>query len=284
MQRFDTLVPTAELARRLDDPDWCIVDCRFSLVDTGAGEKAYREGHIPGARYAHLDSDLSGPITESSGRHPLPDSKDLVQTFGRWGIGSRIQVVVYDDAGGAYAARLWWLLRWLGHAAVAVLDGGWDAWLRGKYPVTTKVPEDADRTFRAAEALEYWLAADSIQTGLDSGEMTLVDARAPERFRGIEEPIDPIAGHVPGAINRPYALNLSEDGRFRSPAELRQAFEGLLGGRPASQMVHMCGSGVTACHNILAMQIAGLSGSSLYAGSWSEWIRDRSRPVVAASE
>lgn len=284
MQEFDTLVSTEKLAAHLDDPTWCIVDCRFSLADAGAGEQAYRQGHIPGARYAHMDRDLSGPVTESSGRHPLPDPADLMRTFGRWGIGSETQVVVYDDASGAYAARLWWLLRWVGHAAVAVLDGGWQDWLRGQYPVTTAVPTDSDLAFQAGEALEYWLTTDSVRAGLDNGEVIVVDARAPERFRGEEEPIDPVAGHVPGAINRPYALNLFDNGRFRPSSELRRAFEEVVGDQSPTQVVHMCGSGVTACHNVLAMEIAGLNGSSLYAGSWSEWIRDPDRPVATGAD
>lgn len=284
MQSFETLVTAAELAAHLEDRDWRVVDCRFSLADTGAGEQLYLESHIPGAHYAHMDRDLSGPITESSGRHPLPDPADLLRTFGRWGIGAKTQVVVYDDAGGAYAARFWWLLRWLGHSAAAVLDGGWHEWLRGGYPVTTAVPGDIEPAFQAGEALEYWLTTDSVRTGLDNGEVILVDARAPERFRGDEEPIDPVAGHVPGAINRPYALNLSDDGRFRPSSELRRAFEAILGDGSSSQVVHMCGSGVTACHNLLAMEIAGLGGSSLYAGSWSEWIRDPERPITTGPE
>ncbi|MGD8643505.1 MAG: sulfurtransferase [Chromatiales bacterium] len=285
MPSFETLVGVDELAARLDDPSWCVVDCRFSLVDTDAAEQAYLQGHIPGARYAHMERDLSGELHDSSGRHPLPDPTELADTFGRWGIGPATQVVVYDDAGGAYAARLWWLLRWLGHAAVAVLDGGWNRWLEGQHPVATAVPPDeTGGQFEPGEALEYWLASDSVLTALGRGEICLVDARAAERFRGEQEPIDPVAGHVPGAINRPYGENLIPDGRFKTPELLRSEFEQLLDGRPASQAVHMCGSGVTACHNLLAMQIAGLGGSSLYAGSWSEWIRDPSRPVAADPE
>lgn len=275
-----TLVSAQTLARHLDDPAWVVVDCRFSLADPSAGERAYAEGHIPGARYAHLDRDLSSHITPTSGRHPLPDPPGLAARLGAWGIDSRTQVVAYDDAGGAFAARLWWLLRWLGHGAAAVLDGGIAAWTAAGGPLQSAAPTPRARSFQPRLQAGAWLDAAAVAAGLAEGTLRLVDARTQERFRGEVEPIDPVAGHVPGAINRPFQRNLAADGRFRPADELRAELEAAAGGGAPEAVVHMCGSGVTACHNLLAMEHAGLAGSRLYAGSWSEWIRDPARPVA----
>jgi thiosulfate/3-mercaptopyruvate sulfurtransferase len=274
------LITVGELAAHLQDPDWRIIDCRFSLADTDAGYRAYAAGHIPGAIYADLDRDLSGPITESSGRHPLPEREQLRQRLGAWGIAAQTRVVVYDDAGGAFAARLWWLLRWMGHEAVGILDGGFPAWLAADRPVDSAEPHYARRDFPERPPLAQWLSAEQVLSGLASGDMLLVDARAAPRFEGTEEPLDPVAGHVPGALNRPYQDNLSDDGRFLPSPQLREQFQALIAAHPPAQVVHMCGSGVTACHNLFAMELAGLSGAGLYAGSWSEWIRDPARPVA----
>lgn len=280
---YTTLIGAAELAKFIDKPDWRIVDARFSLADSSAGAKAYRQGHIPGAVYVHLNDDLSSPVRDYSGRHPLPDFAQLAKKLGGLGIGNRTQVVVYDDAGGAFAGRLWWLLRVMGHSAVAVLDGGYPHWLKQGLPVTTTLPKPQPTDFRMYLDDRQWLDARQVEDGLARRQICLVDARTPERYAGLQEPIDPIAGHVPKALNRAFQRNLQADGRFRSPAELQQAFSALIAGYTPQQVVHMCGSGVTACHNLLAMEVAGLAGAKLYAGSWSEWIRNPNRSVATGS-
>jgi thiosulfate/3-mercaptopyruvate sulfurtransferase len=277
---YDTLVSASTLAAHLDQRDWRVFDCRFSLADPSAGERAYDEGHIAGARYVHLDRDLSGPITSGSGRHPLPDVDDFLCRLRRWGVGNDTQVVAYDDVGGAVAARLWWMLRWIGHTRVAVLDGGIDAWLRAGGGLTTAPPAGGAGNVEGAADDQEWLSSVQVQGALADHLITLVDARGAERFRGEEEPIDPVAGRVPAAVSRPYSMNLGQDGCFLEAAELRRQFRQLCGSVDPREVVHMCGSGVTACHNLLAMEHAGLGGSRLYAGSWSEWIRDPARPVA----
>lgn len=275
-----TLVDPQTLADHLD-VGWCVFDCRFALSDPPAGERAYRQGHIPGARYLHLDHDLAGPVTPQSGRHPLPDPETLAGKLAAVGVSTGTQVVAYDDAAGAFAARLWWLLRWLGHSQVAVLDGGWQRWLRESRLVSVEIPANAARgNLRAHADRSLWRDAGQVLAQTRAGAGRLFDARAPERFRGEVEPIDPVAGHVPGAVNLPYAENVSENGCFKSAEALRARFLSALGGVAPAQAVSMCGSGVTACHNLLAMEIAGLKGAKLYAGSWSEWIRNPARPVA----
>lgn len=281
---FDALVETEVLAAHLDDPAWVVFDCRSVLTDPAAGPSAYAAGHIPGARYLHLEDDLSGPITPQTGRHPLPDPELLAAKLARAGVGKDIQVVAYDDSGGPYAARLWWLLRWLGHPEVAVLNGGWQQWLKEQRPTETAVPDPKPRDlpYRGPDR-GVWLSTDQVlQVVRGQRKGLLLDARAPTRFRGDEEPIDPVAGHVPGARNLPFTGNLAADGRFNAPAVLRHRFEEALGKYRPEQAVLMCGSGVTACHNLLAMELAGLKEGKLYAGSWSEWIRDGDRPVETA--
>jgi len=277
---YQSLIGVDELQARLGEPGWVIVDCRFDLAAPGAGREAYRAGHLPGAYYAHLDEDLSGPVGPRTGRHPLPGPEVLARRFSAWGIGAASQVVAYDDRGGAFAARLWWLLRWLGHEAAAVLDGGWAAWRRRGYPLDTRVPEPARGDFVPRPREGWCLDAGQVAGAVAEGGAVLVDAREGPRFRGEHEPIDPVAGHIPGAVNLPFAGNLDEQGRFLEPAALRRRLEGALAGAPAAESIHMCGSGVTACHNLLAMAAAGLEGGRLYAGSWSEWIRDPQRPVA----
>lgn len=282
---FTTLIDPETLQRHLEHPDWVVVDCRFSLSDPAYGCRAYREAHIPGAVYAHLDEDLSGPIVPGrTGRHPLPDPDWLAQKLGAWGIDNRTQVVAYDDAGGAFAARLWWLLGWLGHDAVAVLDGGWSRWVREGRPVRGGIETRPRRTFVPRIRPERVVSADEVLQHLHDPAWRLLDARAPARYRGEQEPIDPVAGHIPGAVNAPFAENLTPDGTFRPPDELRQRFEALLGDVPPERVICYCGSGVTAVHNLLAMAHAGLPGARLYAGSWSEWITDPRRPVARGGE
>jgi len=278
---FTTLVDTDTLGRHLSDPRWIVVDCRFTLTDTGAGRRAWAAGHVPGARYAHLDEDLSGPVTPRTGRHPLPDPAALARTLGAWGIDASKQVVVYDDSFGAMAARLWWLLRWLGHDAVALLDGGYPKWLREKKPVTAEAPVVHPTAFRPRVNDTLRVNADFVEQARRDPAFTVLDARAEERFRGEVEPLDKVAGHIPGAVNAPYEDNLDVSGEFLSSEELRERYLDLLGGVVPDQAIHMCGSGVTACHNVLAMEHAGLPGARLYAGSWSEWIADPDRPVAA---
>ena len=281
-----TLVSVSQLAERLDDVGWRVVDCRFDLADTARGGQDYVQGHIPAACYAHLDHDLSSPITADSGRHPLPDPRRLTTWLGRIGIGDDTQVVAYDDSGGTMAVRLWWLLRWLGHDAVALLDGGWQAWTaaglaiesgaeRPRAPANFAGAPDGSRVVDTRRL--------SAQVGDADAPLLLMDARTAERFRGEAEPIDPVAGHIPGAINLPLQLNLNADGTFRSAAELHALYRPAIGDHDPSQVVAMCGSGVTACHNLLAMEIAGLGGGKLYAGSWSEWIRDSGRPLATGA-
>ncbi|MFA6163082.1 MAG: sulfurtransferase [Methylobacter sp.] len=277
---YTTLISTETLNQQLNNPNWIIVDCRFSLADTEASAKAYRHGHIPNSRYAHLDKDLSSAITDFTGRHPLPDFALLAKKLGQWGITNTSQVVAYDDAGGAFAGRLWWLLRCMGHDKVAVLDGGIKQWQKLGLPITTALPTVKSATFRPYLNDSAWLNALQVQNSLARKSICLIDARTPERYRGEQEPIDPVAGHVSGALNRDFQLNLDSKGLFLSADKLREQFKRLIGDTSPQQVVHMCGSGVTACHNLLAMEHAGLSGSKLYAGSWSEWIRNKNRPVT----
>jgi thiosulfate/3-mercaptopyruvate sulfurtransferase len=277
---FTTLISAAELERNLNNPDFVILDCRFSLADTDAGFKAYRQGHIPNARYGDLNKDFSAPVKAYTGRHPLPNLTGLAKRLGEWGISNNAQVVVYDDASGAFAGRAWWLVRSLGHNKVALLDGGYRHWLRLGYPVTTRLTQVKAAVFRPYPAGNASLSALDVQNGLARKSICLIDARSPERFRGEQEPIDPVAGHIPGALNRPLQANLNSQGLFLPADQLRGQFHKLMGGIRPEHVVHQCGSGVTACHNLLAMEIAGLSGSKLYPGSWSEWIRDKNRPVA----
>ncbi|MGA8261212.1 MAG: sulfurtransferase [Arenicellales bacterium] len=277
---YKTVLSADTLAGRLDDPQWVIFDCRFQLDDPGWGEGEYRRSHIPGAVYAHLDRVLSSPRRADTGRHPLPDAGELAQWLGRHGVTGGKQVVAYDQAGGVYASRLWWMLRWLGHDAAAVLDGGWAAWTAGGHPVSDVVPEPESADFHTVVRDELWLTSDQLETALEEHRVRLVDARGAPRFRGETEPIDAKAGHIPGAVNLPFAGNLDEQGRFKDPRALRERFEAVTGDAPGEQVVHSCGSGVSACHNLLAMEIAGLPDSRLYVGSWSEWITDPRRPIA----
>jgi thiosulfate/3-mercaptopyruvate sulfurtransferase len=274
-----TLVSAGELAARLADPDWLVADCRAELGDRDAGVRAWEAGHIPGAIHADLERDLSAPVTPKSGRHPLPPVEAIAATFSRWGVSGATQVIAYDAGNSAYAARLWWMLRYLGHDAVAVLDGGFSAWVAGGHPVS-----DAAVTRRQAEFVprprpEMLCDAGGVQAALARGER-LVDVRGAERFAGKVEPLDTIAGHVPGAVNLPFTQNLDGQGRFRPKAELADLWRSRTGVTAGSSPICMCGSGVTACQALLSLEVAGLGGGRLYGGSWSEWIRDPQRPVA----
>lgn len=278
-----SLIEPAQLAQHLGDPGWAVLDCRFELTQPGWGASVYRQGHIPGALHADLETDLSGPVFAGSGRHPLPDPAVLAETFGRWGIDQSVQVVAYDQGAGAYAARLWWLLRSLGHQAVAVLDGGFAAWQHAGLALEVDFRPRAPRRFVPRQEPSGVVTTRELEQTLGEiarGAAVLVDARSAERFRGENETLDPVAGHVPGAVNHPFTTNLDASGRFLPAQELRSLWERRLGPLQPQQMIAMCGSGVTACHNLLAMDVAGLPGARLYAGSWSEWIRDPLRPVA----
>ena len=276
----NTLVTTEDLAAHLDDPNWVILDCRFTLTDPEAGRLAYEKAHIPGARYMHLDNDLSAPMGESTGRHPLPDPRVLTEKLCQLGVGVNKQVVVYDDSYGAMATRLWWMMRWLGHPGAALLDGGYPKWLREKRPVNAEQPIPHPASCACLPEPTQIAGAAEVLQASQSGDTLIIDARPERRFSGEFEPLDPVAGHVSGAINYPFDENLDVDGTFMPPEALRENYQALLKGKPAWLVIHMCGSGVTACHNILAMEIAGLPGSRLYPGSWSEWITDPARPVA----
>ncbi len=276
---FNTLVSVSDLAAHLTDPGWIVFDCRHDLVDTESGRRAYLQLHIPGARFLHLDDDLSGPKTGANGRHPLPDPAWFCARLAALGMANGKQVVGYDASGGFYAARLWWTLRWVGHDRVAVLDGGWNAWCQAGLTVTAQLPVIAPGTF-SGNAQDQTVDARFILNELGRSRSRVIDARSPDRFRGENETLDPVGGHIPGALNRFFKDNLAADGRFRPAAELKQEFSALLDALPPTQAVHQCGSGVTACHNLLAMEIAGLHGSKLYPGSWSEWCSDSQRPVA----
>ena len=275
---FTTLVTPADLARHLDNPAWIIFDCRHDLMDTEDGRCAYEASRIPGALFLHLDEDLSGTKNGKNGRHPLPSPEVFAARMSERGVDAAKQVIAYDASGGIYAARLWWMLRWLGHDAVAVLDGGLDAWRKAGHPMTSVVPQAKPSRF-VATPHNHHVDADHVAAHLNHEAMCLLDARNAERFRGIGEVLDPVGGHIPGAINRFFKDNLDKTGVFKPAQELRQVYAQLIGDVTPQQVVHQCGSGVTACHNLLAMEIAGLAGSRLYPGSWSEWCSDPARPV-----
>ena len=276
---FSSLIGTDELAKHLDDPAFVIVDVRHDLAQPGNfGDDAYATSHIAGAAFAHVERDLSAARTGRNGRHPLPTPEAVAGLFGRLGIDAAKQVVAYDQGSGMFASRVWWMLRWLGHDRAAVLDGGFAKWLREGRPVSTEPPFHEPTTF-VPTRVRPTVSATGIAASLPRHGLLLLDARAAERYRGDVEPIDPVAGHIPGALNRPYTRNVAADGTFRSPGELRSEFEGMLHGRPPDDLVHYCGSGVSACHNLLAMTVAGYPLTRLYPGSWSEWIADPQRPI-----
>ena len=278
--KADMLVTSETLAQHLGDPEWIVFDVRHDLADPARGRKAYAEGHIPGAYFLHLDDELSAPKTGTNGRHPLPDPRRFAERLEKTGLAPASRVVVYDDTGGSYAVRLWWMLRWLGHDDVALLDGGWQAWTAGQRPVSRETPPDRTGTFVPKPLLGATVDAAYVDRFREAPTQKLIDARASDRFAGRNETIDPVGGHVPGAVNRFWKTNLHDDGRFKSPEVLRAEFEQLLQGTDPAAVVHMCGSGVTACHNAFAMTLAGLDTGRLYPGSWSEWSSDASRAIA----
>jgi len=275
-----TILSAAELNKNLSDPDWAIMDCRFDFDKPELGYQEYLAGHIPGSLYIDLERDLSSEIIPGkTGRHPLPDKKILADRFSSWGIDGSTNVVAYDNENGALAARLWWLLRWLGHENAAVLNGGWPAWEMEKYPVETSEAAREPRKFSPIEHSQYIANADFVEDVRLDPDYLLVDSRAAERYWGLNETIDPIAGHIPGAVTAPYAGNLDQQSFFMNVELLKERFENLLEGIPTENVIFYCGSGVTACHNIVAMIEAGYEMPKLYTGSWSEWITDSNRPI-----
>ena len=273
------LVSTETLARHVNDPAWVVIDVRHELANPATGPRLYSEGHIPGAFFLHVDDDLSGEKDGTNGRHPLPDLAAFEAAVRACGVGPGIQVIAYDDQGGGYAVRLWWLLRWLGHDAVAVLDGGYPRWVAEGRPTNTATPTPRHGTFEARPHLGATVDAAFVDRFRESPALRILDARAAERFEGKQEPIDTQAGHIPGARNRFWKSNLAPDGRFKAPEVLRAELLDALEGTPPEASVHMCGSGVTACHTLFAMALAGLPMGRLYPGSWSEWSSDPARAV-----
>lgn len=280
---YELLLNVDQLNALSGRDDVVIFDVRHDLADLDAGRGAYHAGHVPGACFLDHEEDLSAPKTGGNGRHPLPPLSEFSALMSRYGVKPGVQVVVYDAGNSMFAAHLWWMLRWIGHDKVAVLDGGWQAWLEAGGSVSTDIPtppthEMADQAVVTQPVMPV-VDTETVLKHLSTSRFTIIDARAENRFKGEVEPMDPVAGHIPGALNRPNTLNLQEDGRFRSAHELKLAFNALLGSREPQTVVHQCGSGITACHNLFAMQIAGLKGSALYPGSWSEWCSDPARPV-----
>jgi thiosulfate/3-mercaptopyruvate sulfurtransferase len=283
---YTTLIDPAALAAHIDDPAWVILDCRHDLVNLGAGRAAYAAGHLPNAQFADVETALSGAKRGDDGafrgRHPLPRREVFIEQLRAWGINDDTQVVAYDAHGGMFAARVWWMLRWVGHEAVAVLDGGLPAWQAAGHAVPTAVPaERAPGTITLREALVGTVDVTEVVQNVEHGGKTIVDARAPDRFRGENETIDPVGGHIPGAKNRFFKDNLQADGRFKAPEQLKAELGATVG--DPSQAIMQCGSGVTACHNVLALEVAGMTGAALYPGSWSEWSADPARPVATGA-
>lgn len=283
MPATSPLITASELAASLGNDALCVIDCRFDLLDPAAGRRAWLDGHVPGAVYADLDKDLAGPTSATSGRHPLPDVRRMEERLGRWGVGNDTDVVVYDAGNGAIAARAWWMFHWLGHARVRLLDGGIKAWLDDGNTLESGPVAREKATFVANPRHDMVVTTADVEAALaSSGELVLLDARDPARFRGEAEPIDRVAGHIPGAVNVPFSGNLTPEGRFRTPAELACRIEDALQQRQGHRWAVMCGSGVTACHLALAAVHSGREMPGLYAGSWSEWIADPKRPVAGS--
>ena len=277
---YATLIGASDLAQRIHDPDWVVIDCRFDLTNPDFGRQAYLEAHLPSAFFLDLETELSSPKTGLNGRHPLPDPARLAARLEACGVGNHTQVVAYDDASGMFAARLWWLMRWLGHNRIAVLDGGVQAWRQAGQALDAQLPDTRSSTYTLS-LRPVRVDTDFVLAHLGRSDMLLIDARSPDRFRGENEMLDPVGGHIPGAVNRFFRDNLQANGCFKQASVLREEFGTLLAGRMPQQVIHQCGSGVTACVNVLAMESAGLSGSRLYAGSWSEWCADPNRPIAS---
>ncbi len=278
--KYQTIISVEDLNKNLNTQDWLIFDCRFILKDPEGGLKKFNQGHIPSAQYADMDKDLASPMTSTSGRHPLPNPDEFINKLQSWGVNNTSQIICYDDMSGAFAARMWWLLKWLGHNDVAVLDGGIDKWTANNLTLETDTQQKAAGSFSGQANNDMWVDVEFVQKELAENNITLLDARSAERFTAKDTKTDPVAGHVPGAKSYPFAENLSKQGVFLPLEELQKRFAPMLLSSEKKEVINMCGSGVTACHNLLAMSIAELPMSRLFVGSWSEWIKDKSRPVA----
>lgn len=276
---YQIIISVDDLKQNLHNENWFVFDCRFLLKDPSGGRNMFNQGHLPGAKFADMDTDLSSPMTQTSGRHPLPDPNLFIEKLQIWGVNNNSQIICYDDVSGAFAARMWWLLHWVGHQDVAVLDGGIEKWREKGLPLEEDVHQRPRGIFTGKANNAMWVDVNFVQSQLENGNINLLDARSAERFTAKDQETDPVPGHVPGAQNYPFAENLSQQGVFRSAAELKQRFTTIFADNN-KQIITMCGSGVTACHNLLAMAIAGLPMPPLYVGSWSEWIKDPDRPVA----
>jgi len=277
---YQTIISVEDLNKNISNQDWFVFDCRFLLKDPEGGLKKYNKNHISGAQFADMDTDLASPMTPISGRHPLPNPDELIKKLQSWGVNNSSQIICYDDISGAFAARMWWLLKWLGHNDVAVLDGGIDKWTASDLPVDTDVQQGVAGTFSGEANNDMWVNVEFIQKEIAQNKINLIDARSGERFTAIDTKTDPVAGHVPGAMNFPFSENLSKQGVFLSAEELQKRFSPMVSNVENKEVISMCGSGVTACHNLLAMSVAGLPMACLFVGSWSQWIKDTSRPVA----
>lgn len=277
---YNTIISAGKLNDIIGDEQVRVFDCRFSLKDPQGGLKCYQQGHLPHAQFADMDTQLSSPMTASSGRHPLPSPEDFIKQLRAWGVSNDTQVIAYDDMKGAFAARLWWMMRWLGHEKVAVLDGGMEKWSEAGYPLTQEAVDFPAGDFSGKANMEWLVDIDTVSRELEAGKMTLIDARAADRFTAKDQQTDPVPGHIPGAKNLPFGGNLTGDGLMKSSTEIRQRFDAIIKENPDREVVNMCGSGVTACHNLLAQAIAGMPPMKIFIGSWSQWIRDPKRPVA----
>jgi len=277
--KYQTIISVEDLNKNISNKDWFLFDCRFLLKDPAGGLSKFKQGHIPTAQFADMDNDLSSAMTSTSGRHPLPDPDQLIQKLQTWGVNNSSQIICYDDMSGAFAARMWWLLKWLGHDKVAVLDGGIEKWTVAGLSLETDVQTRSAGTFSSQANNEMWVDINFVRQQLEANKINLLDARSGDRFTAKDSKTDPVAGHVPGASSFPFSGNLSKQGLFLSADELHKRFAGMFN-ENQNEVINMCGSGVTACHNLLAMSIAGLPMTRLFVGSWSEWIKDKSRPVA----
>ena len=280
---YEKIISVEDLNNNLNNNNWFIFDCRFELKDPHEGRKRFAQGHIPGAQFADLDTDLSSPITESSGRHPLPNPETFIVKLQQWGVNNDSQVICYDDMSGAYAARMWWLMRWLGHKNTAVLDGGIEKWIANNLPLVADNVTKSKGNFSGKANNEMWVDINFVQKEIELNNIRLLDARIVERFTAADLETDPVPGHIPGSENFPFPENLNQHGLFLSAEELHARFAPVFSNSSENQIINMCGSGVTACHNLLAMSLAGLPMTRLYVGSWSEWIKDKQRPVAVGA-
>ena len=277
---YNTIISAQDLNSIISDDNVRVFDCRFSLKDPQGGLKCYQAGHLPNTQFADMDTQLSSAMTDTSGRHPLPDPEVFVEQLRAWGINNDTQVIAYDDMKGAFAARLWWMMRWVGHNNVAVLNGGMEKWTEQGYALNQDNVEVPRGNFTGQANMEWLVDIDTVSSELEAGNITLIDARAADRFTAKDDKTDPVPGHIPGSTNLPFGGNLTSDGLMQAPDAIKQRFEKVIKDRPVDDVINMCGSGVTACHNLLAQAIAGMPPMKIFIGSWSQWIRDPSRPVA----